>query len=207
MITGQLAERAFIISDQQELIGHAMVNRPEIRRSRHIIDAAKERVRGARGELLPRLDLIGGFGASGHSFGTGSSDYTLGASLTFNIFDAGRKARIKQARAAEAVASAEQEQLANRIRFEVVRAYQQYVTARERVKVASRVVDQAKESLRIVQDRYREGLTTVTETIRAETTFVRARQTLLAARYDQYIGYAGILLATGRLNDVVPFLG
>ena len=86
-----------------------------------------------------------------------------------------------------------------------MRAYQQYVSARERLKVASRVVEQAREALRIVQDRYQSGLTTITEVLRAETTFVRSRMTVLSARYDHYVGYAGLLHSTGMLTDVQSF--
>jgi outer membrane protein TolC len=137
---------------------------------------------------------------------TGSSDYAVGASVTVNIFDAGRKARINQARAAEAIAQAEQEQLANQISFEVVRAYQQFVSARERLLVVAQTTTQASEVLRIVRDRYREGLTTITEVLRAELALVRARTDVLTARHDHYVAYANVLLATGRLKDVRPFV-
>ena len=130
----------------------------------------------------------------------------MGASLTFNIFDLGRNARIKQARAAESLATAEQDHLADQIRFEVVRAHQQFISARERVAVAARSVDQAQETLRIVQDRHQEGLTTITEVLRAETALLRARLNVLAARYDYYVGYANVLLMSGRLTDVQPFV-
>jgi hypothetical protein len=29
---------------------------------------------------------------------------------------------------------------------------------------------------------------------------------LIAARYDHYVGFANVLLATGRLTDVQPFV-
>ena len=205
-ISGELVEKDFAAVSQEELISLALRHRPEFAQARFNLQSAKERVRGARGESLPRVDIFGGFGISSNGFANGSSDYTVGASLTFNLFDAGRSARLRQARAAEAMVSAEQEDLANRIRMEAVRAYQQYISARERVAVAARVVDQAKEALRIVRDRYQAGLTTITEVLRAETTFVRARTMLLAARHDHYIGYAGVLLASGRLTDVQPFV-
>jgi outer membrane protein TolC len=126
--------------------------------------------------------------------------------VTFNLFDAGRDARINQARAAESLAASQQEHLANQIRLEVVRAYQQFVSARERVKVAERVIAHATEALRIVQDRYNEGLTTITEALRAETALARAQSNLISARYDYYVGYAALLLASGQLNDVGPFV-
>ncbi len=205
-IAGELVEKTFQTESQEELIRLALRNRPEFARARLSVEAAHERARGARGEFLPRVDVFGGFGVSSKSLTGASSDYTFGTSITFNILDAGRSARLKQAQAAESMAAAEEEHLANQIRLEAVRAYQQYVSARERVNVAARVVDQAREALRIVQDRYQAGLTTITEVLRAETTFVRARTMLSAARYDHYVGYAAVLLASGRLTGVEPFV-
>jgi outer membrane protein TolC len=205
-IAGRLVEKSFSAGTQEELIRLAMSNRPEMSQSRLAVRSAEQGTRGAKGAYLPRVDFFGGYGVSGADLASGSSDYTFGASLTFDIFDAGRKARLDQARAAEATAAANEERQASQIRFEVVRAYQQYVSARERTSVASRVVDQAREALRIVRDRYEAGLTTITEVLRAETAFVRARMNLLAARYDHYVGYAGVLLASGTLVDVQPFI-
>jgi outer membrane protein TolC len=150
--------------------------------------------------------MFGNFGLSGQGLASGSSDYTIGASVTFNLFDPSRRARIDQARAAEEMAAAGQDALANQIRVEVVRAYQLYISARARLRVAARAVEQSRETLRIIQDRYREGLTTTTESLRAQTTFVRARLNLLASRYDHYTGFAAVLLASGRLTDIQPFV-
>lgn len=205
-VTGELVEKEFTVASQDEFIRLAMHHRPEMAQARLSLKSTREQTRGARGQFLPRVDLFGNFGLSGQGLASGSSDYTIGASLTFNLFDAARRARIDQARAAEEMAAAGQESLANQIRFEVVRAYQLYISARARLVVTARAVEQAKETLRIIQDRYREGLTTITESLRAQTTFVRARLNLLSARYDHYTGFAWILLASGRLTDVQPFV-
>lgn len=205
-VVGELGSRSFDSSNQDELIRLGLEHRPEMARTELSRQSAREGIRGAQGELLPKLDVFGGFGVSGRNWVSGSSDYTVGASLTFNLFDAGRKSRLAQARATEEIAAANQDHIASQIRFEIVRAFNQYVSARERVGVASRVVEQAGEALRIIQDRYQSGLTTMTEVLRAETTFVRSRMTLLAARYDYYVGYAEVLRSTGRLTDVQPFV-
>jgi outer membrane protein len=152
------------------------------------------------------VDVFANFGTSRNNFVNGSTDYTVGASVTFNLFDAGRNARIAQARAAANLAVSEQQHLANKIRLEVVRAHQQFISARERLKVAERIINQASEALRITQDRYQEGLTTITEVLRAETTLTRARLNTLSARHDYYVGYASVLLTTGRLTDVQTFV-
>jgi outer membrane protein len=205
-VIGELGDKRFEITPKEELIRVALLHRPDYVRSGYRIQLNKEGVAGAKREYLPRLDLFGNYGISGKNLSSGSSDYTFGASLTFNIFDVGRYARISKARAAESMATAEQEHLANQIRLEVVRAYQQYVSARERLVVAGQVIDQAMETHRIVQNRYQAGLMTITEVLRAETALVRSRLNLVAARYDHYVSFAHVLLSVGKLTDIDPFL-
>jgi outer membrane protein TolC len=202
---GELVERSFPTETVEALSEQALRDRPDYQRAVLSTRASEVRSRGARGEWLPRVDAFVNAGASGRYVAGGSGDYAAGASITFNVFDAGRKARIDQSRAAESIATAQQEQLANQIRFEVMRAYQQYVSARERMAVVAQVTAQATETLRMVQDRYHAGLTTITELLRAQTALVRARSDVLAARYEQYVGYANVQLAAGRLKDVGAF--
>jgi outer membrane protein TolC len=204
-VSGRLVAKTFDVDGQEELMRMALDRRPDYARALLAGESRREQLKGARSEFLPRVDVFANAGASRNSWIDGSGDYLIGASVTFNMFDAGRKARIAQARAAAELAASEQEHLANQIRLEVMQAYQEYVSARERLLVAERIISHAAEALRIVQDRYHEGLTTITEVLRAETALVRARLNLLAARYDHYVGYANVLLATGRLTDVEPF--
>jgi outer membrane protein TolC len=72
--------------------------------------------------------------------------------------------------------------------------------------VAASAVSQASEALRIVQDRHGEGLTTISEVLNAQTALLRAKMNLLAARYDYYLGFAHARLASGKLEDVTPFI-
>ncbi len=205
-IIGALIDKQFDLAEQEELIRLALQSRPEYSRAGLTLREREQQTFGTRGEMLPRVDVFTSVGVSARSLLTGSTDYVVGASVSFNLFDAGRKARLSQAQAAETIATLEQEHLANQIRLEVVRARQQFITARERLAVMQRVISQATEALRIVQDRYHEGLTTITEVLRAETALTQARTNVLAARYEHYIGYATVLLATGQLTDVQPFV-
>jgi outer membrane protein len=205
-VTGDLVDKRFESEKKEDLILIALLHRPDYVRTGYNVQLSKEGVDGAKREYLPRLDLLGNYGMSGKDLSSGSSDYTIGASVTFNIFDPGRSARISKARAEESMAAAEQQHLANQIRLEVVRAYQHYVSARERLVVAGQVIGRATETHRIVQNRYREGLTTITEVLRAETALVRSRLNLVAARYDHYVSYAHVLLSVGKLTGIEPFL-
>jgi outer membrane protein len=205
-VSGQLIGKRFEPEEAAELIGAALRHRPDLRQAGLAVESGEAGEKGARSEYLPRVDLFANFGVSRNNWVNGSGDYAVGASVTFNLLDVGRKARIEQARAARGMLAAEQENLLNQVRFEVVRARQQFLTARERIVVAERMIAQATEAVRIVQDRYREGLTTMTEVLRAQATLARARMMVLAARYEYYVGYAQVLLATGRLTDVQAFV-
>ena len=204
-LSGELSNRTFQVDGVEVLFSLALQNRPDYLQASLASRARSLELRGARGEWLPRVDAFVSAGHSSSHFVGGSGDYAAGGTVTFSLFDAGRKARIAQRKADESIANAQQEQLANQIRFEVVRAYQQYISARERLKVVAEVSSQARETLRIVQDRYQAGITTITELLRAQTALVRARSDVLAARYDQYVGYASVLLVTGELKDVSLF--
>jgi outer membrane protein TolC len=203
--SGELVDRRFTVDVVELLSSQALQNRPDYQKAVLSLRDASTHLHGARGEWLPRVDAFVSTGFSSEHLTNGSGDYAAGATVSFNVFDAGRKTRIAQASAAQSIANAEQERLANQIRFEIVRAYQQYVSARERLEVVAEVSAQASETLRIVQDRYHAGITTITELLRAETALVRARSDVLAARYDQYLSYANVLLATGQLKDAAVF--
>lgn len=205
-VTGQLADKRFEVRLQEDLIRQALLQRPDYLRSNYQVRITREGVLAAKGEYLPRLDLLATYGVSGKDLNSGSSDYTISAVLSYNLFDVGRGARLSKARALESMASAEQAQLASQIRLEIVRALRQHISSRERLRVASQAIGQATEALRIVGNRYREGLTTVTELLRAETALVRAQLNLVASRYDYYVSYASVLLSSGQLKHIEPFL-
>ena len=204
-LVGDLGEKYFPVDDQKSLIRIALESRPDYLIALLQSQISQSRTRAVRDQKLPRVDAFGNFGHSSPYIANGSTDYTVGVSLKYTLFDAGRKARVEQAAEAETSAEAERQILASQITLEVVQAFQKYKTAKEKIKVSIRSITHADEAVRIVQDRYRFGLTTFTEVIRGETALVRAKHDLLAARYDYYVSYASVLLATGRLKDVSFF--
>ncbi len=205
LIGGRLEERNFGVPDEEELVRQALRRRPDYLRAAATLRSTQEKIRGAWGQYLPRVDLFSTYGISGRDLASGDSDYIFGAGLTYNLFDRIRPSRLDQARAAYLQAKADLEQLANRLRLEVVQALQHYLSARENLHLAAQSVEQAREALRIVQDRYREGLTVITEVLRAQTALVRTQLSHLAARYNYTVGYANVLAASGQLADVGPF--
>jgi outer membrane protein TolC len=204
-LNGELAKREFSLPPQDELVRRAMLNRPDYLGAGSAIESAGEHVSEQRGDYLPQINLFGSVGSSAGNFTTGSTDYSFGATVTFDLFDAGRASRLSQAHIQQSLAQTERDRLRDQILVDVSRAYYDCRAAEQRVEVAEAALSQSSEALRIIQDRYEAGLTTVTDVLRAETAFVRARMTVTASRHNQYVRYANLLMQTGELNDVRAF--
>ena len=201
-LTGDLSERFFPVEDQADLIRLAFENRPDYQRALLDVEKSRLQIKSIRDQRLPRVDAFGNFGYSSPYLANGSTDYTLGVNLTYSLFDPGRKARTEQAVEGEVLAALERDDLANKIRLDVIRSLQAFKTSEAKIRVSIKSITQADEALRIIDDRYKFGLTTFTEVLRANSALVRARQDLLTTRYEYYVSFARLLLATGRLDDV-----
>ncbi|HSN68826.1 MAG TPA: TolC family protein, partial [Thermoanaerobaculia bacterium] len=147
------------------------------------------------------------FGASGETIGDADDDTVYGAVVTLDVLQPGRWGRVAEARAGEKAAEAEADRLRRNAEVEILSAHYRLTAARQSLEVAERNVARAEEAFRIVRDRYAEGLTTITEQLRAQTALLGARLHLLAARSAARVSYAGLLLAAGQLDSIDPVLG
>ncbi|MEO8041839.1 MAG: TolC family protein [Acidobacteriota bacterium] len=201
-LTGDLRERLFPVEDQAELIRLALENRPDYQRASLEIESSRVQKKSVRDQRLPRVEAFGNFGYSSPYVANGSTDYTIGMNLSYTLFDPGRKARIEQAVEGEVLAGLERDNLANQIRLDVIRSLQAFKTSEAKIRVSIKSIAQADEALRIIDDRYKSGLTTFNEVLRANSALVRAKQDLMTTRYEYYVNFARLLLVTGRLDDV-----
>jgi outer membrane protein len=202
---GDLQEKYFPVADQGTLIETALKNRPDYLAAEFAIRSSQRETKAIRDTRLPRVDAFGSFNYNSPYITNGSTDYTVGVSVTYSLFDAGRKLRIDQAAEAESSAETEKQVVADQITGEVVRAYENHKTAKAKIAVSVRSIAQAEEALQIIQDRYKSGLSTFDRVVASEAALVKAKHNLLAARYEYLVGYASVLLATGQLRDAREF--
>jgi outer membrane protein TolC len=204
-LTAQLQNKQFIVLHVEDIVERALRNRPDYRQAEAGIAFADRRVAERRSEYLPEVNVFASFGSSGRNLTTGSADYAVGATASFSLLDRSRPARVGEALVEQRLAETERDRVANQIRVEVVRAYNRYRAAEEQVEVAETALSQAVEGVRIIQDRYEAGLSTITDVLRAETALIRTRMNAAVSRHDHYLGYAAVLLSAGELNDVKAF--
>ena len=201
----ELPDRSVPPLDQ--LISSAQESRADVSGSRIAERAAALDTRIARGSFLPRVDAFATFGASGSSIDETNSDRTWGAVVSIDLLQPGRLGRLAEARAGELAAQADADRIERDARTEVVTAYHRYQAALSQVEVAELAVQQADQALRIVRDRYSEGLTTITEQLRAHAARLAAENQLLAARSQARSGRAALLLSAGLLDPMNPLGG
>jgi len=149
-------------------------------------------------DLRPDLSFDAGLSWSGGSFPL-NRGWSFGPSLDWSLFNGWRKTGALDAAAAELQAS--RAGIANReqqLFQDLITALIQLHTARAQAVVAEVIVRAARESLDLVNARYRVGLATAVELTDAEVAVAQARTQQVQARHDEWAAHAFILLNTGE---------
>jgi outer membrane protein len=180
----------------------ALDQRPALRAAQLQQDATDQELKAAKAEFGPKLGLFGSTERDAMTLGGPSgTNWTAGAQLEFNLFAGGaQKAKLAEAAANANKAKHGMEWFRSGVQMEVRKAYLDLNAAAQRTAAARDTSDQAKESLRIVQNRYEGGLTTVTELLRAQTAELEAATQYLSALQDWQVARAQLARAAGVLT-------
>jgi outer membrane protein len=180
----------------------ALEQRPGLRAAQLQEAAMGEETKTAKAEFGPKIALFGSAERDAMTLGGPSgTNWTAGARLDFNIFAGGaQKARVAEASANANKAKHNVEWFRSGVQMEVRKAYLDGNAAAQRAASARDAAEQAKESLRIVQNRYESGLTTVIELLRSQTAQLEATTGYLAALQDWQVARAQLERAAGVLT-------
>jgi outer membrane protein TolC len=202
-----LAEHALPVPALQEVEKQALANRPDLKRVQSEEAAQRQSVAMAKSAFGPRVNAFAGWEMDNPTFvaGGGGNNWLGGIEVQFDIFQGGAKrAELSRQRALEEKAVAMQQVASDGVRLDVRRAYYNLDSARQEVEVARAAIAQAQESLRINQNRYDSGLTTITDLLGAEETTRRSQTDYWEAVYRFHASYADLELASGSLNPQSP---
>ncbi len=201
-----LAERRLTMGELEELEAHALARRPDFRSMLLEEEAQKKSVAMAQAAFGPRVSLVAAWEADNPAFlGNGDTNWLGSLEVQFDVFKGGAKrARLAREHAMQDRIAALRTRAESAVRLEVRRAYFDVEAARQQVEVARASVAQAQESLRIIQNRYEAGLTTVTDLLRAEEDATRSQTHYWEAVYRWLTSYASLELATGTLGPQSP---
>lgn len=86
------------------------------------------------------------------------------------------------------------------LKNEVNRNYQNYVTAKDKIKLLETAIAQANENNKILESKYQSNVASVTDRVDAQTLLYQAQINLELAKADAGLAYYTLLKSTGKLN-------
>jgi outer membrane protein TolC len=185
--------------DMETLEGEALANRPDV-----TIAVLQERQAAAsrdiaRAAFLPRIGAQAGWETNGGRWDSRSTSWVVGAVAQVNLFRGfADQARVAEARELLARRRLEREKAETAARLDVRIAFERLEEARAREATGRAAADQARESRRIVRDRYESGVTDVVSLLRAAEAVQEAEARQIAAQVDLVLAGAAITRALGR---------
>lgn len=201
-----LAERALPAMTLHDAEKNALTQRPDLKQIEAQTSAQETGVKLARAAFGPRVNAFGSWQMDNAAFaGNGSNNWIAGAEVQFDLFAGGRKqAQLSREKAMLERADAMKQAATDKIRLEVRQAFYDFDAARQMLEVSRASVAQAEESLRINQNRYEGGLTTITDLLRATDAARASRTSYWESVYRYQTSYAALELAAGSLNPQSP---
>ncbi|MEN6310020.1 MAG: TolC family protein [Acidobacteriota bacterium] len=187
------------------LIDTALANRPEIRSAEFRIRASEAGVKAAKAGWYPQIFLSGNyyylrpnsrFMPAVDKF---KDTWDIGVSLSLDVWNWGQtKSQTEQARAQLAQARDARKLLEDQAVLEVTQTRLALTQAREKLKVASEAVGQAEENLRMIRERFKQGVALNTDVLDADVFLLQAKLGRTQAAIDLVLAQARLEKALGR---------
>jgi len=121
--------------------------------------------------------------------------------LSWDLFDFGsRNGALDRAQAGVIRGRGALRQAQDQLRLKIDEAWQEVNLAETRLQLKHDAVSDATEAARLAKLRYAQGVETFTQLITTQAALDKARADVVAARYQQVMAQAGLLLALGQLE-------
>jgi outer membrane protein TolC len=186
-------------TDVASLEAEALKNRTDMKIVALQEQLARASEAAARGAFLPQVAAQGGWEFNGGAWNSRTSSWVVGAVTRINVFHGfADKARLAEAREQMTRRALEREKAETAARLDVHTAIARLDAARASEAVGRAAVAQARESRRIVRDRYEAGLTDVASLLRASEAVAQAETQQMAAQVAVLTETAALERALGR---------
>jgi outer membrane protein TolC len=177
----------------------AAAQRPEVGIAQEAVAAAQSGRDAKAAEFRPRVYTRASVGAlTGSNILTGSQE-GAGLHIELPLYAGGsRRGELRVADAEIQEALADARSILDGVTLQVTLAHLAATTARSRIERNRPAIAEARENLRLVGNRYRNGQATPTDIVDAEVALTRAQQRLASATYDYLGALASLEYALGN---------
>ena len=183
-----------------ELIQQALENRPEVRRTRLSEQAAHKQIDIAKTRRLPDLGLFSNYQISQNERLTEMNRiWSVGFQINIPIFDGfATSAAVQQTESALRQVQLGGDQVKIGVEFEVRTAYLDLRGAQTLINVQREAVAQARESVRIANLQFQNGIITTVALTDTQLALAQAEVNRLQAHHDYIVGVARLAKAVGQ---------
>lgn len=186
-------------TDLAALEAEALRNRPDVTLAALNEQLARASQTAARAAFLPQVSAQGGWEFNGGAWNSRASSWVVGAVARVNVFHGfADKARLAEANEQATRHSLARNKSETAARLDVHVAVATLEAARGSEAVSRDAVAQARESRRIIRDRYEAGLTDVTSLVRSAEAVVQAEAQRVTAQVAVLTANAALERALGR---------
>lgn len=185
-----------------DCLERALIQRPELTARENDIKVQKRQLAVDRSELLPHIDVFGGYDAVSEPDRTLPADYyngyVAGVQVSWHLFDGlATKGRLNATRARISAAETSYDGIRRTIEADVLRAYRDLQKAEEQIQTQTANVQLAQQSLKLTTASFEIGLTSQLELLQSQLDLTRAQTAELSARFDYNVALAQLQRAMG----------
>jgi len=158
-------------------------------------------VKTAKSAYYPTLGLTAGYVAADiPGLLTVTNAVNIGVGIKYDLASLWKtKTKIQQAKLKVQEIKLGEEMLADNIRLDVNRAYQNYLVSRKKIDVYEKSVAQAEENYRITKNKYDNALAGTQELLDADVALLQSRLNVTNAKADSFLAYNKLLQVTGAI--------
>ena len=190
----------------EDCLGQAKNNRLEIQVTDLEIQIAEKDYKLSQRNFFPSVNLVGTWTKRGTDWdvdgGEGISDgefWDIRATATWDFWQWGRtRYGVKEKLSRLSQAKLRKQQILDNIDLEVKQAYLKTQEAQKNITTIEKAIEQAKENLRITEERYKEQVSTTTDVLVAQTLLTETMTNYYNALYDFKIAKAILYRALGQ---------
>jgi TolC family type I secretion outer membrane protein len=173
----------------------ALQRRPELLAADRQVAVAKANVQVASSGYKPQASVFGNYGWHDYSFTNRLDDtregWILGANVSWALFDGMlTHGKVTEARAQLQEANLDYADTRRQVELEVRQAYSDYLQTLELIEAQKKTVEEAEESLRLAEARFRAGTGTQLDVLSAQTALTEARSNEIQALHDYNVAIA-----------------
>lgn len=191
-------EGALPVEDEAALVAKALTQRPALDALRLQAEAAHHSVAADHRSRLPEIAVFAQLTDDRGGFSEGRQSYAIGGVLRVSLFDPTKGARQSEARIAERAAELDHLAAIDGVRRAVRNAREQVRARMAALEAARGGTEEGKEALRVVQERRREGLGTLTDELEADAAALGAQLREIAAQVELAMAHATLARVTGE---------